>query len=124
MTHDTLIKKSRVGRGTFYRLLAGKGEEVDQATLDKLGTVLQVEAPTIRRVLERDRPEEREPGPLELVREAQAILRRAEIRLNPTAPAADAERLTPAERRHLETLRQDLTASQRPQQNQKRSNRG
>lgn len=90
-THSEVIDKSGIGRATFYRILSGEGGETDQETVTKLATALRVHAPRIVRVLETgDGESDEAASPMELIREAQALLVRAEKRL--TASTRDATR--------------------------------
>lgn len=76
-----LSKASKVSRATIDRLLSGQAEDVDQETLDKLAAALRVVPPTVVRRLELRSPAPRVATPLALLREAVALLERAERKL-------------------------------------------
>lgn len=78
MTHSAVIKNSKVGRATFYRILGGEGQDVDEATLRKLAAALKVPAPQIERVLRLDQPDSPLQVPtLAKLKEAEALMAEA-----------------------------------------------
>lgn len=92
LTRSAVIERSGVSRDTFYRLLAGNGEDVEQGTLDRLAAALGLSAPTIVAGLHEAAPAPE--SPVELVQEAQRLLRRAEGLMAPGAPTvSDGEAL-------------------------------
>lgn len=89
LTRSAVIERSGVARGTFYRLLAGEGDDVEQATLDRLAEALDVPPPQIVAGLS-DVPAQA-TTPIALVQEAQRLLRHAETLMATSSAVSDAD---------------------------------